>query len=167
LEVPIFKSFGHFNLSIHLETLKHKVLNYYKQQTEDRIDAFRDMIAELTADAANDAKGSAGDKHETALSMMHLEQEKLNHKLGEFIAQKGILEKINPDAKTTKVAVGSLVKANNMHLFVSAALPKITIEGITVIALSPQSPLGTKLMGMEMGGEFEISGTKYLIEEIY
>ena len=61
-----------------MTTLKHKVLNYYKQQTEDRIDAFRDMIAEFTTDAANDAKGSAGDKHETALSMMHLEQEKLN-----------------------------------------------------------------------------------------
>lgn len=149
-----------------MQTLKHKILNYYKQQVEDRIDAFRDMIAALTEDAANDAKGSAGDKHETALSMMHLEQEKLNHKLSEFIAQKGILEKINPDVKTTKVAIGSLVKANDMLLFVSAALPKIIIDGTTVIALSPQSPLGTKLMGMEEKSEFEISGTKYKIEEI-
>jgi transcription elongation GreA/GreB family factor len=147
-------------------TLKHKILNYYKQQVDDRIDAFRDMIAALTEDAANDAKGSAGDKHETALSMMHLEQEKLNHKLGEFIVQKGILDKINPEAKTTKVAMGSLVKANNMMLFVSAALPKIIIDGTTVIALSPQSPLGTKLMGMEKNNEFDISGTKYIIEEI-
>lgn len=149
-----------------MTSLKHKVLNYYKQQTDDRIDAFRDMIAELTQDAANDAKGSAGDKHETALSMMHLEQEKLNHKLSEFITQKGILEKINPEAVTTKVALGSLVKANNLHLFVSTALPKITVDGITVIALSPQSPLGNKLMGMETGSEFEISATKYIIEEI-
>lgn len=147
-------------------TLKHKILNYYKQQVDDRIDAFRDMIAALTEDAANDAKGSAGDKHETALSMMHLEQEKLNHKLGEFIAQKAILDKINPDVKTTKVAMGSLVKANNMLLFVSAALPKIIIDRTTVIALSPQSPLGTKLMGMETGNEFDISGTKYSIDEI-
>ena len=150
-----------------MESLKQKVLNYYKQQTDDRIDAFRDMIAALTEDASNDAKGSAGDKHETALSMMHLEQEKLNHKLTEFITQKGILDKINPDAATTKVALGSLVKANNLHLFVSTALPKIILDGITVIALSPQSPLGNKLMGMEAGGEFEISGTKYLIEEIH
>ena len=149
-----------------MQTLKYKILDYYKRQTDDRIDAFRDMITALTEDAANDAKGSAGDKHETALSMMHLEQEKLNHKLSEFITQKGILEKINPEAKTTKVAMGSLVKANNMHLFVSAALPKITIDGVAVIALSPQSPLGAKLMGMETGGEFEISGTKYLIENI-
>lgn len=150
-----------------MHALKHKVLDYYKQQTDDRIDAFRDMIAALTEDAANDAKGSAGDKHETALSMMHLEQEKLNHKLSEFITQKGILEKINPEVKTTKVAIGSLVKANNMHLFVSAALPKILIDDIAVIALSPQSPLGAKLMGMQVGDDFEISGTKYSIDEIY
>lgn len=149
-----------------METFKTKILNYYKQQTQDRIDAFRDMIAALTEGAANDAKGSAGDKHETALSMMHLEQEKLNNKLGEFLQQKAILDKIDPSASHTKAALGSLVKANGMNLFVSAALPKITIEGQTIIALSPQSPLGSKLLGMEKGGTFEIGTTKYLIEDI-
>ncbi|RWW92099.1 hypothetical protein [Flavobacterium cerinum] len=149
-----------------MHTLKHKTLNYYIQQVDDKIDAFRDMISALTEDASNDAKGSAGDKHETALSMMHLEQEKLNHKLSEFLAQKAVLEKINTEITVPRVVLGSLVKANNMYLFVSAALPKIMIDGISVIALSPQSPLGTKLMGIEVGGTFEISGTKYTIEEI-
>lgn len=133
---------------------------------QDREDAFRDMIAALTDDAANDAKGSAGDKHETTLSMMHLEQEKLNHKLREILAQKALLEKIDGEAAHVKVALGSVIKANDMYLFVSTALPKITVDGKTIIALSPQSPLGTKLMGMQPGSEFEISGTKYCIEEI-
>lgn len=146
--------------------LKHKILAYYKQQTEDRIDAFRDMIAALTEDASNDAKGSAGDKHETALSMMHLEQEKLNNKLREFLEQKAILDKINPDAVTEKAALGSVVVANGMHLFISAALPKITLDGMAIIALSPQSPLGTKLMGASVGDTFEVGTTKYLIEKI-
>jgi transcription elongation GreA/GreB family factor len=149
-----------------LSTLKHKILRYYLQQVEDKLDAFRDMITALTEGAANDAKGSAGDKHETALSMMHLEQEKLNHKIAEFLEQKGILEKINPDAVTTKVALGSLVKANGLYLFVSSALPKISIEGISVIALSPQSPLGNKMMGMGVGDTFEVNGTKYILEAI-
>lgn len=146
--------------------LKTKILDYYRQQVRDKEDAFRDMIAALTEDASNDAKGSAGDKHETALSMMHLEQEKLNHKLREIHAQKAILEKIDAEATTSKVALGSLVKANTMYLFISAALPKITIEGMTVIALSPQSPLGAKLMGMEVGDVFEINGTKYIVETV-
>lgn len=149
-----------------MQTLKQKILHYYLQQVEDRIDAFRDMIAALTEGAANDAKGSAGDKHETALSMMHIEQEKLNRKLSEFLDQKAVLEKINPESTSAKIALGSLVTANGMLLFVSAALPKINIEGKSVIALSPQSPLGHKMMGMEIGGAFEINGTKYLIEYI-
>ncbi|KGO87782.1 hypothetical protein Q765_04635 [Flavobacterium rivuli WB 3.3-2 = DSM 21788] len=149
-----------------MSALKQNILTYYLQQVNDKLDAFRDMIAALTKGAANDAKGSAGDKHETALSMMHIEQEKLNRKISEFQEQKAILEKINPGAVTDRVALGSLVKANNMYLFVSAALPKITVDGITVIALSPQSPLGTKMMGMRAEDTFEINGTKYLIQEI-
>ena len=154
------------NSLIIMSSLKQNILSYYLQQVNDKLDAFRDMIAALTEGAANDAKGSAGDKHETALSMMHIEQEKLNRKISEFQEQKTILEKINPEAVTDRVALGSLVKANNMYLFVSAALPKITVNGTTVIALSPQSPLGTKMMGMRAEGTFDINGTKYLIQEI-
>ncbi len=149
-----------------MQDFKLKILNYYKQQTQDRIDAFRDMIAALTEDASNDAKGSAGDKHETALSMMHLEQEKLNGKLAEFLQQKALLDKIDPEAKPAKVALGSVVKANDMYLFVSAALPKISIDGTSVIALSPQSPLGNKIMGMSLGDAFEIGSTNYIISEL-
>lgn len=146
--------------------LKQTILQRYHQILQDRIDIFRDMIADLTIDAQNDAKGSAGDKHETALSMMHIEQEKLNHKLKEILDQKVILDKIDASANYTKIALGSLVQANGMMLFISAALPKITIDDKSIIAVSPQSPLGSKLMGNEVGFEFEINTTKYLIEKI-
>jgi hypothetical protein len=55
-------------------TFKQKIQQHYVQLVQDRIDVFKDMIAALTEDSKNDAKGSAGDKHETALSMMHIEQ---------------------------------------------------------------------------------------------
>lgn len=146
--------------------MKHDILQRYHQILQDRIDIFRDMISDLTIDAQNDAKGSAGDKHETALSMMHIEQEKLNHKLKEILDQKAILDKIDASANHTKIALGSLVQANGMFLFISAALPKITIDDKTIIAVSPQSPLGSKLMGNEVGFEFEINTTRYLIQSI-
>lgn len=147
-------------------TFKQKIYRYYVQLVQDRIDVFRDMIVALTEDSKNDAKGSAGDKHETALSMMHLEQEKLNTKLKEVITQKAVLDKIDPSKIAQTIIVGSLVKANGIYLYLSLALPKINIEGTNVIALSPQSPLGNKLMGNEVGFTFEINGTIYLIEEI-
>ena len=87
--------------------MKQQILQSYKQLVQDRIDVFQDMISGLTDDAQNDAKGSAGDKHETALSMMHLEQEKLNHKLQEVLAQKAVLDKIDASVVHQKVALGS------------------------------------------------------------
>jgi hypothetical protein len=146
--------------------MKQKILQQHQQLLQDKIDVFRDMISGLTEDAQNDAKGSAGDKHETALSMMHIEQEKLNHKLKEILDQKIILDKIDASVNHTKIALGSLVQTNGMLLFISAALPKITIDDKTIIAVSPQSPLGSKLMGNEVGYEFEINTTKYIIQTI-
>ena len=147
-------------------TFKQKIHHYYLQLVQDRIDVFRDMIVALTEDSKNDAKGSAGDKHETALSMMHIEQEKLNFKLKEVLSQKAILEKIDAKNVTKTIIIGSLVKANGIYLYLSVALPKINIEGINIIALSAQSPLGNKLMGNVVGFTFEINTTKYIIEEI-
>ena len=149
-----------------MSTFKEKTHHYYLQLVQDRIDVFRDMIATLTEDSKNDAKGSAGDKHETALSMMHIEQEKLNHKLSEVLTQKAILDTIDPLKVLDTIAIGSLVKANGIFLYLSTALPKVSIEGINVIALSPQSPLGAKLMGNKVGFTFEINGTRYLIESV-
>src|SRR6187402_2523745 len=100
-------------------TFKQQIRQKYSQLVQDRIDVFRDMIAALTEDSKNDAKGSAGDKHETALSMMDIKQEKLNHKLTEAIGQKAILDKIgNTSNVSEKIALGSLVKANNIQLYV-------------------------------------------------
>lgn len=159
--LPLFSIF-----KINKMTFKQKIYQYYQQLVQDRIDVFRDMIAALTEDSKNDAKGSAGDKHETALSMMHLEQEKLNTKLREVLAQKAVLDKMDSSVIAETIILGSLVKANGIYLYLSLALPKITIDGVNVIALSPQSPLGTHLMGNKVGFTFEINTTKYTIEEI-
>jgi hypothetical protein len=147
-------------------TFKQQTHKYYQQLVQDKIDVFRDRILALTEDSKNDAKGSAGDKHETALSMMHIEQEKLNYKLAEFFAQKAVLDKIDATITTKKIVVGSLVQANGVLLYLCTALPKITIDGKTVLALSPQSPLGSKLMGNQVDFSFEVNGTIYSIEEV-
>ncbi len=146
--------------------LKQEIIQHYQQLIQDKIDVLRDMISGLTEDSKNDAKGSAGDKHETALSMMHIEQEKLNYKLKEILLQKTILDQIVVSKLHTKIAIGSLVQVNSMYLFVSTALPKITIDNKTIIALSPESPLGMKLLGNSVGFQFEINGSNFEIKYI-
>lgn len=147
-------------------TFKQQVHHKYLQIIQDKIDVFQDMIEGLTQDSLNDAKGSAGDKHETGLSMMHLEQEKLSSKLREAIEFKSILEKIDPIQNHIKIGLGSLVKTNKLTVFVSCALPKLVVDGQTIFGISPQSPLGIQLMGNVPNTKFSLNNVEYQILEI-
>ncbi|UGS24369.1 GreA/GreB family elongation factor [Flavobacterium channae] len=147
-------------------TFKQKIKLHYQNLLSEKINELRFMISDLAQDAQNDAKGSAGDKHETALSMMHLEQEKLNQKLAEIIEQKNVVDKIDAEANYTKIALGSLVQTNDMLFYISAALPKIQLENKTIIAVSPQSPLGSQLMGKSLGDEVIINNNRFQIKSI-
>ena len=147
-------------------TFRQKIKSHYQNLLSEKINELRLMISDLAQDAQNDAKGSAGDKHETALSMMHLEQEKFNQKLAEIIGQKNGIDKIDADAIHTKVALGSLVQTNEMLFYISAALPKIQLENKAIIAVSPQSPLGSQLMGKSLGDEVEINNNRFQIKSI-
>ncbi|GAA4768038.1 MULTISPECIES: hypothetical protein [Flavobacterium] len=147
-------------------TLKQTIHQKYLQIIQDKIDVFQDMISGLTEDSLNDAKGSAGDKHETALSMMHIEQEKLTNKLKEAIEHKAILEKIDTTLVNKKAVMGSLVKTNNLTVFISAALPKMSLDGQNIFGISPQSPLGIQLIGNEVGYIFQLNNVQYQILSI-
>ncbi|HLO73261.1 MAG TPA: hypothetical protein VK164_04930 [Flavobacterium sp.] len=147
-------------------TFKQKIKQQHILLLQDKIDVYQDMISGLSDDAQNDAKGSAGDKHETALSMMHLEQEKLTNKLKEAITLRDILEKIDVSKTTTTIALGSYVKVNTMQLFISAALPKINIEGVTILSVSPQSPLGSQLIGKKEHDVVVVNENSFTIYEV-
>jgi hypothetical protein len=145
---------------------KQKIHNHFQQLVQDRIDIFRDMIFALTEDSKNDAKGSAGDKHETALSMMHIEQEKLTAKLKECLDQKAILDKIDATQIHNKAALGSLVTTNKLTVYISTALPKTNFESLNIFAISPQSPLAEKMLGNQAAFEFDMNGVQYIILQI-
>jgi transcription elongation GreA/GreB family factor len=111
----------------------------------------------------NETKSTAGDKHETSRAMMQLEREKLGNQLKELSSQKTELERIDISLFSEKVVKGSLVKTDKGSFFIAIALGK-TDTGVYVI--SPQSPLGNKLMGLKQNDKAEINGTTYLIKEI-
>ncbi|MBP6074559.1 MAG: hypothetical protein KA486_06305 [Flavobacterium sp.] len=147
-------------------TFKQKIKQQHLVLLQDKIDVYQDMISGLSDDAQNDAKSSAGDKHETALSMMHLEQEKITQKLKEAIALQRILDRIVVSKSSPIIVLGSVVKVNALHLFISAALPKINVEGVNVLAVSPQSPLGSQLMGKQQGDIVVVNGATFAIHEV-
>ncbi len=147
-------------------TLKEKIYEAYLRMIDDKIHFFQKALAGLRESGSNETKSTAGDKYETALAMLHIEQENTNRQLKEVLKQKLLFSKIDPSISTSKIINGSLIKTNKGYLFLSVALGKNNVGGINVIALSPDSPLGQKIMGLKVNDKAEINGIQYIIESI-
>lgn len=146
---------------------KKELIVLQKQYIQDQIDAFKDRISALSEEAQNDAKSSAGDKHETGLSMMHLEQEKLNLKLSQLLQQQQALQQLPEPQQFDTIQKGHLVLVNDLWLFLSEALPKISVEPHVVFFVSIASPLGKALIGQKIKNEIIVQEKKYTIHSIY
>jgi transcription elongation GreA/GreB family factor len=139
---------------------------YYLDALNHKINTLQQTLADLKESGANETKSTAGDKHETALAMLQIEQANKRAQLQEALEQNAVLERIKNVTNTTKIVQGSLVKTSKGYFYISAALGKALIDNIAVFAISSQSPLGTKLMGLCVSETAEINGNVYLVEEI-
>jgi hypothetical protein len=145
-------------------TLKQKIYNHYQAVINDKIRVLQKTLDDLKESGKNETKSTAGDKHETALAMLQIEQANTRQQLKEMIAQKDTLQKINPTIIASIVLQGSLIKTNKGYLFMSVALGKAIVDGVAVIALSAQSPLGAKLMGLTVAGVATVNNNSYIVE---
>lgn len=148
------------------ETFKQKVYDHYLRIINDKIKTLQDVLDDLKESGTNETKSTAGDKHETALAMLQIEQANTRNQLSTLLEQKAVLTKINPALKTVKIVAGSFIKTNHGYLFLSIALGKACIDDVNVTALSPQSPLGAKLLGLGKGDQVSINNMTYLLESI-
>ena len=146
--------------------LKEKVHQHFLELLNGKISLLQQVLADLKESGANETKSTAGDKHETSLAMIQIEQANKRDQLAQLVSQKLILEKINPNIVAPIVVMGSLIKTDKGYLFMSVALGKAIVEGINLIALSPQSPLGMKLMGLKEKDTVVINNVSYFIESI-
>jgi transcription elongation GreA/GreB family factor len=145
---------------------KSTVHRAFGQKLNQRIQALRHALNELDADAQSDAKSTAGDKHETARAMRQIEQARLGRQLHEATAMARSLEALASPPPSRGIGPGSLVRTDRGWFYVSVALGSLTIEGLIVIALSLQSPLGAMLSRQSPGATFTFNGTAYTVLEV-
>jgi hypothetical protein len=147
-------------------TLKQQIHHHFLQVINERIALYQQVLADLKESGANETKSTAGDKHETALAMLQIEQANTRSQLNDVFAKKALLEKINPALSASIILNGSLIKTNHGYLYLSIALGKAIIDEVVVVAISPQSPLGQILIGLTVGDEAKINSHLYKIENI-
>lgn len=147
--------------------MKKEIVTLYINHLEQKIQNLQAMIHSLAEDALNDAKSSAGDKHETGLAMMHLEQEKLNVKLSEALEQKEDLMRIEVDTKFQSIKHGTLVETDDYFFLVAIALPQITYQNKTVYGLSLSAPVVEKFSNLTIGSELKLGSKTQIIQNIF
>lgn len=147
-------------------TFKEKVYQYYLQTATEKINLLQKTLDDLKESGANETKSTAGDKHETALAMLQIEQANVRAQLKEAQEQKALLEKINPAFCPQIIVTGSIIKTNKGHFFLSAALGKTVVNGVTVTALSAHSPLGKQLLHKQTAQAITVNGNQYIVEAL-
>jgi hypothetical protein len=146
--------------------LKESIVHSCHQSLQTQISKMQDMIRDLALDALNDAKGSAGDKHEVGLAIMHLEQEKLNQKLALLLQQKQVLGAIVFTNDSRKITLGSLIKTKQAYFLLGIALPSFKFEDSIVFPISTDAPLAKEFLGKSVHEKVVFNGVSYLIEAV-
>ena len=144
------------------EDLYNQCLNYVKT----RMDAAQQGIDEAQQASKDDTKSSAGDKYETGRAMM---QQEINRNLGTLNEAKKLMVALNAVsiAGSSPIAdAGSIVITNKGRFYLSVSAGTLTAEAESYFAVSPASPIGTKLKGKKAGDKFEVNGMGYEVLEV-
>lgn len=140
---------------------------------DNRIKTIRQAIQETQASADQETKSSAGDKYETGLSMMQLDMEKQAEQLAEAIKtrdslqQVKVLDEISTTNGTRAVKPGSAVETNNGNFYIAISAGQLKVNDQSYFAVSPATPIGSKLMGLKTGESFLFNGKQYVVNKVH
>ena len=133
---------------------------------EESISRIQKVLNDLKDSGANETKSTAGDKHETALAMIQIEQANMRSQLENMLQKKLIMQQLDPTIVTEEVRNGSLVFTDKNILYISVAVGKQTMAGKEIIAISPQSPMGLLLMGSVVGASVIVNQQHFKVIQL-
>jgi hypothetical protein len=109
-------------------------------------------------EAANsEEKSSAGDKYETGRAMGHLQKDMHARQLAELVRELAALHAVKE----------VLLRTETLDFFIGIGLGKQSIEGRTVVFLSPQAPLAQALQNKKRGDIVVFQRENLTIREIF
>lgn len=146
-----------------MDAFKEKLVEQARFVLQRKIELISFSIDELKISMENEAKSSAGDKHETARAKMQAEEEKLSYQLLELKNQALEFERTNFDEDGNTVKPGNLIETNNGLFLISIPLGKIEVEGKSVYVISLVSPLAQAMKGLAANVKFEFNKVMYEI----
>jgi len=134
-----------------MSTIKTELYNYCLSTIEGKLNTINSVFDSAQASANNETKSTAGDKHDTARAMAHLESEKNAKQLVEINKLKRVLPYLKESKVSDKAELGSLVTTNAGKYYLSISLGKITLNAEDYFLISAVTPIGKLLIGKSVG----------------
>jgi transcription elongation GreA/GreB family factor len=118
---------------------------------QQKLASLEQTQAEQLNDSASQGKSTAGDKHDTAQAMVHLEQEQNNQLWQETTRQLQFYLQPRWRESCTKGGPGALITTDQGHYLILNAIGKVQVNDAFVMTLSAASPLGQAMMEKIVG----------------
>lgn len=147
--------------------LKKQLYNECLTYVQNRLDATLLAINEAQKASNDDTKSSAGDKYETGREMAQQEANRNMGQLNEANKLKIALNRISPNTISETVDTGSLVLTDKANFYIAISAGILKINNREYFAVSPFSPIGTRLKGLKAGDEFNLNEKHYLIKQVF
>jgi transcription elongation GreA/GreB family factor len=143
--------------------LKHKLYTHCVEIISAKLNTINALLNDAQESANSETKSTAGDKHDTARAMAHLETEKNATQLAEINKLKKVLPYLENHKTGKTVDLGSLVLTDSGYYYISISLGKIEIANDSYFAISAMTPIGKLLIGKKAGDTLKFNGKKITI----
>lgn len=145
---------------------KKELLNHCLQQIEGRLEEITRAIQQAQEAIESETKSSAGDKYETSREMIQQDLNRYHAQLSQTKKDWVLLQKTDVGTKQ-KAEIGAIVVTEKVTYFIAVSLGQQQVNGTNFIVISPSSPIGKLLLGLEVSDRIVFNGTKQLIAAIY
>ena len=145
---------------------KEKLYQFCLNWAQEKISGIQNAIQSAQDSANSETKSTAGDKHDTARAMMHLDVEQKSKQLAEAQKNKMALAQFNVKSGSSSISLGSLVETSSGIYYISISIGKIELDGQTFFGISPVSPIAQAMKGLNTGDNFTFNGRDFNIVRI-
>lgn len=146
--------------------IKQILYDTCKADIAKRLETIQSSLSSIAESKSGDTKSSAGDKFETSVAMMHLEEDKLKRQLHEANLVFETLHGIDIARVAKTARLGSLVTTNKGEYFLAIGLGKVTVKDKVYYCVSMTSPIGAQLVGKAVNDVIVFNGLAIIIEAI-
>lgn len=141
---------------------KNHIRNYVKNVITEKIEKLKNFI-DFTLEASRDIKKTP--KYDSMREEMQEEIYQMQKQLGALNDLQRNMAKVLNNT-TDRVQLGSLVITNKARFYISVSLGEFFFEGDRFYAISPESPMAKKMMGMKSGDAFTLNNIHQKIIEV-